>query len=102
MSIEKITSKIISDAESEAKITLDQAKNQCDGILAEAEEKAASILKEAEKSGLSEKEKLIARRKSVVDIDGRKMILEAKQALIADCFDKAIDRLAAMEKDAYV
>ncbi len=102
MSIEKITSKIISDAEDTAKVTLDEAKGLCGEIIAEAEKKAASILENAEKRGLEEKEKLIARRKAVADIDGRKLILEAKQKLIAESFEKAIDKLCSMEEQAYI
>ncbi len=102
MSIEKITSKIISDAEDAAKVTLDEAKGLCGEIIAEAEKKAASILENAEKQGLEEKEKLIARRKAVADIDGRKLVLEAKQKLIAESFEKAIDKLCSMEKKSYI
>lgn len=102
MSIEKITSKIISDAEDAAKVTLDEAKGLCEEIIAEAEKKAASILENAEKQGLEEKEKLIARRKAVADIDGRKLVLEAKQKLIADSFEKAVDKLCSMEKKPYI
>lgn len=102
MSIEKITSKIISDAEGTAKVTLDEANAQCDAILAEAESKAEQILKAAEERGLEEKEKLISRRKSVADIDGRKIILEEKQKLIAECFDRAIEKISTMEKAEYI
>lgn len=102
MSIEKITSKILSDAEEQAKVTLDEAKAAGDAILAEAEEKAAVILKQAEEKGFAEKEKLISRRRSVADIDGRKLILEEKQKLIGRCFDKAVEQIASMEKTAYI
>lgn len=102
MSIEKITSKIISDAEAAAKTISDEAQVRCREILSEAEAEAEAMIKAAEAEGLAEKEKLIARRKSVVEIDGRKRILAAKQELIADCFDKAVQRLCAMEKDEYI
>ena len=69
MSIEKITSKIISDAESIAKVTLDEANAECDAILARADSKAEQILREAGERGRDEKEKLISRRKAVADTD---------------------------------
>ena len=50
MSIEKITSKIISDAEAVAKVTLDEAQARCDEILAEAVSRAEAIKNEAEKT----------------------------------------------------
>lgn len=102
MSIEKITSKIVSDAESTAQVTLDEAKAECDAILARADSEAEKVLKEAQERGQSEKEKLISRRKAVADIDGRKIILEEKQKLIAECFDEAIERISSMKKEEYV
>lgn len=102
MSIEKITSKIIRDAEEAAKITMDRAKAESDAILKEAEAKADEILKQAEAKGQEEKQKLISRRKSVADIDGRKMMLEEKQKLISACFDKAVSEIISMEKESYI
>lgn len=102
MSIEKITSKIISDAKGQAEITLNEAKVKCDGILAEAASKAEAMKKQAEIDGREEKEKLILRRKAVADIDGRKIVLAEKQKLIAACFDEATERIVSMEKGAYI
>ena len=79
MSIEKITSKIIGDAEKEAETVLMQSKSQCDAILAEAQAKAEEIIAKAEEEGEKEKEKLIFRKKAVADIDGRKLLLVEKQ-----------------------
>ncbi|MEG0291950.1 MAG: V-type ATP synthase subunit E [Anaerovoracaceae bacterium] len=102
MSIEKITSKIVADAEASAKEFLEIEKQKSDGILKEAKDAAHSKIKLAEESGLSEKEKLITRKKSVADIDGKKMILQGKQELINACFDEAIDRITSMEQSKYV
>lgn len=102
MSIEKITSKIIGDAENSAKVVLDEAKAKADEIIAKANLQAEEMIAKAEKEGLEEKEKLISRRKAVGDIDGRKLILEAKQELISQCFEAAVDKLTSMETDAYV
>ena len=88
MSIEKITSKIVSDAESIAQVTLDEAKAECDAILARAESEAEKVLREAQERGQKEKEKLI--------------ILEEKQKLITECFDRAIEQIASMEKEEYI
>jgi len=102
MSIEKITSKIISDAENAANAALDEAKAKADEIVAQAEAKAADILADAEKRGREDKEKLVARKKAVADIDGRKMILETKQQLIGQCFEKAVDKLASLDRKQYI
>lgn len=102
MSIEKITSKILSDAEGSAKVILDEANVTSDGILAEASKKAEEIKASAEQRGRDEKEKLITRRKAVADIDGRKLVLEEKQKLIGSCFDQAVEKLATMGKEDYL
>ncbi len=102
MSIEKITAKIISDAESQAKETLDQANASKEKILAEAKAQADEILARSEETGRSDKEKLIDRRKAVADIDGRKVALEEKQKLIGACFDQAVASISSMEPKAYV
>lgn len=102
MSIEKITSKIVGDAEKEAETVLMQSKSQCDAILAEAQAKAEEIIAKAEEEGEKEKEKLIFRKKAVADIDGRKLLLVEKQKLIAGCFDKAEAELCSMEREQYI
>ncbi len=102
MSIEKITSKIISDAEQQACLILGEAKTQCDEILADAEKQAAAILEEGQARGLLEKEKRVQRRKAVADIDGRKLVLETKQQMIAACFEKAEKNLRAMSGQEYI
>lgn len=102
MSIEKITSKILSDAENQSKILLDDAKSQADGIIAEATQKADEIVEKAQQNGAEEKKKLISRRKAVADIDGRKIVLQEKQQLIGECFDKAIEKITSMKKEDYL
>ncbi len=102
MSIKKITDKIIRDAEDIKKIKLEEAKNQCERILSEAKTKAQKILDETSSAGREEKAKIIERRKSVSDIDGRKIILAKKQELLDECFDAAVDRLVNLPEEEYV
>lgn len=102
MSIEKITSSIMSDADKESAATLAAAKAECDAILAEADKTSTEIIKNSELSGQDEKTKLIERRNSVANIDARKVLLEEKQKLIAECFDKAVDKIVSMEKADYI
>lgn len=101
MSIEKITSKIVSDAEADAAAVRNEAKAQCDVILREAEAKAEAIVQKAQKQGREEKAKRISRRKAVAEIDGRKLLLSEKQKLIAECFDRAADRISSMAAEEY-
>ena len=101
MSIEKITSKIISEAHELRDKTLSEAAAQSDAVLAEARKKAEDMVEDSRKRGVEEKEKIISRRKSVADIDCRKVFLAKKQELIGQCFDRAVDDIIAMDKDRY-
>ena len=101
MSIEKITSKIISEAQDLRDKTLSEAAAQSDAVLAEARKKAEEMVEDSRKRGAEEKEKIISRRKSVADIDCRKVFLAKKQELIGQCFDRAVDDIIAMDKDRY-
>ena len=101
MSIEKITSKIISEASELKEKTLSEARAQSDAVLAEAQKKAQEMVEESKKRGLEEKEKIISRRKSVADIDCRKVFLAKKQELIGQCFDKAVDEIISMDEADY-
>ena len=102
MSIEKITSKILSEAQELRDKTLSEAAAQSDAVLAEARKKAEDMVEAGRKRGLEEKEKIISRRKSVADIDCRKVFLAKKQELIGQCFEKAVDNIISMEEAEYI
>lgn len=102
MSIELITSKIIGEAEQSREAVLAEAREKSDAIRAEAKVKADQYIRDEEIRGQQEKEKIISRRKSVADIDCRKVILEKKQALIHSCFEKVIEQIIAMDEAAYL
>lgn len=102
MSIEKITSSIIADANAEAKRVTKEGQIEAEKILSEAKAKAAAMKDRAEREGLIEKEKLIERRKSVGEIDGKKTVLAKKQEQIDIAFDKAIEKISTMDKADYL
>ena len=102
MSIEKITSKILAQAEELKDQVMAEAKEKSDGVLAEAEVKAAELVKESQERGLEEKEKIISRRKSVAEIDSRKVVLAKKQEIIAETFEKAAAAITGMNEDEYI
>lgn len=102
MGIEKITSKIIGEAEENEKLIIAEAETKCQTILADAQARAQALIAAGEKNGQIEKEKLISRQKSVSAIDSRKLILQKKQEIIADCFAQAIDTIIAMPEGEYL
>lgn len=102
MSIERITSSILAEAETAQKAALDEARIKCDRIVAGAEEKARAQAEAMLEKGLDEKEKIILRRKSVAAIDSKKVLLEKKQEVIADCFDQVIQRIISLPRREYI
>ncbi|MFR5262528.1 MAG: V-type ATP synthase subunit E [Christensenellales bacterium] len=102
MSVEKITSKILEDAKAQADaITLD-ANLRAEGIVNDAKESAESLMESYKTRGEEEKLKLIDRKKSVAEIDGRKITLGVKQEFIDKAFKAAAEKIASMESDKYV
>lgn len=100
--IEKITAKIIQD--SEAEVTR---------ILEETERKARSIGEEAQAQADREREEILARGrrtagerlerlKSAAQMERRKLELAAKQEVLAEAFDLALDQLCTLPEQEYV
>ena len=102
MSIEKITGKIIGEAEESREQMLAEARAKAEEIISAAEKQAAAHMASEKARGLADKEKLISRRKSVSDIDCRKVILQQKQDLIASCFAQATTAITQMPEAAYL
>lgn len=103
MSIEKITAKILGEANFVKTEIIGEAKEKSDAIINEAKEKASVILDDMEKKGLSEKAQIVERRKSVAFIDSKKVILNKKQELISECFDDAVKNFTKqVEPETYV
>lgn len=101
MSIEKITSKILDDAKDQAEASLNEARLRAESIVNDAREKAKELEMSLTSSGEIERDKLMGRRKSVAEIDGRKIVLAEKRKLIDKAFEEAADIIASMDKEEY-
>lgn len=102
MSIEIITSKILGEAEEEKKVVLAEAQEKVNEIMEAAKKEADDFLAKENLRGLDIKEKTISRRKSVADIECRKLILQKKHEIIDGCFEKAVETLSSMEEGEYI
>lgn len=102
MSIEKITSAIIDEAQTESEQIIHAAELKSRSVITALEKRIKIETDVAIKDAEDEKEKIISRRKSVADIDSKKIILSKKQELINRCFDEAIDFILSMEESKYV
>ena len=100
--IENIIQRIQADGKAEADAILADAKLEADAILADWEEKAqkesADILSRGEQSAAER----AARLESVAELEGRKLILQAKQETISLAFDEALKKLLALPQDKKV
>ena len=102
MSIDNITSKIISDAESNADFSLMNAESTKQEIINKAKSEAEVIIKTEADRAAKDAVDLKNRRVSAAELQGRKMLLSAKQEAIKKSFNAAIDKLKVMPEEKYL
>lgn len=102
MSIEKITAAIIDEAQAECEQILNAAETKNRGVIAQLEKRIKIETDVAVREAGEERERIISRRKSVADIDGKKIVLAKKQQLIDGCFEEAVEHIVSMDEDQYV
>lgn len=100
--LEKITSKIIADAQADAEKTLEVAASQCAELEAEykqrAEAQRAVLHEEAER----EAGNIISRAKATAAMDKRNIMMTAHSRLVDDAFAQAKADIFAMSDREYV
>lgn len=100
--IEKIIDRISGDAQREVDDVLAKARAEADKILsqyqAQAQAEADDILTRGEKAAVERGERLA----SVAQLECRKDVLRAKQEVIEEAFQLAMDKLTQLPQDAYV
>lgn len=102
MSIEKITSAIIEEAQTECEQIMNAANIKGKSVVNELEKRIKIEIDAYVKNAAEERERIISRRKSVADIDSKKIVLTKKQELINRCFDNAIEFIISMDEEKYV
>ena len=100
--IENIVQRIVADGKAEADAILADAKLKADAILAEWEEKAQKETSDILSRGAQTAAERAARLESVAELEGRKLILQAKQETISLAFDEALKKLLALPQDKKV
>lgn len=100
--LDKITARIVSDGQAEADAILADARLEADAILADwgerAQKEADDILSRGERTAAER----AARLESVAELEGRKLILKAKQEVISLAFDRALQKLLSLPEDRKV
>lgn len=99
--LEKITDRIVSDAQEKAAELLSEAKTQAAGITADYEGRVNDILTEARAKAEAQAAQTAQRAEAAGALEGRKWVLSAKQQLLEDTFTMALDQLCALPKEEY-
>ena len=99
--LEKVTGKIIADAEADARATLAAAQADC-----EAADAAAAAKTEADCDGLRESagregESLIRRAKSAAEMARRDVLLETRSGLVEEAYRQAEKEIRDLPADKY-
>ena len=102
MSIESITKRIQDEARAYADERISAAKAEVDTILQETRIEAKKVKHDAELRAEKDSAVLIERRTSVAGLESRKMQLAAKQEVIGECFDAALDKLQNLGEEDYM
>lgn len=99
--LEKITQCIEQDAQAEAGQVLADARARADAIAAQWAEKARKEREDILERGRKNAEERAERLASVAQLEGRKQILAAKQEMIGQAFDRALEELLALPEEEY-
>lgn len=102
MSIEKITARILQEAQAEADALKKQAEEEAASVLAAAQAEADKITADAVAKAEKDATVLVERRKSVAELEARKMRLAAKQEMIDKSFDDSMKALRETPEDEYL
>ena len=100
--IEKITARIEQDARTEIEALLKEAEEKAAAIRAEYEARAAAQADKAAQSSKQAAAQRLERLEGAAEMEAKKMILAAKQAVIDKTFTKAKETLLSMSEEDYV
>lgn len=101
MSIESITERITREAEAYGADQKARAEAAKQTTLDDARRKAEEIKANRKKDAERDCQVLKGRRASVADLESRKMKLAAKQEVIEESFEKAVEKLQALDDNEY-
>lgn len=102
MSLADIKKKIEADASGEAQEILNKAKKEADQIFQNAEKEISDMKASYEARFEAERPEILRRRDIVANLDVKKIALGAKQELVSEVFDKALDLLNAIPSAKYL
>lgn len=100
--IEKVTAKILADAEAEAKVILDRADAECAAMNARCDEAIRAERGRLNEAAEKECEAIINRARSSAAMAKRNAILEARARLVEETYAAAKKEMRQLSPDAYL
>lgn len=100
--IEKITAKIAQDAQAEVNRLERETQAQVDEILAQAQAQAEKETADTLARGKKAAHERLERLASAAGMEGRKLELAAKQEVLGEAFDLALEKLCSLPEQEYV
>lgn len=99
--IEKITSKIASEAEAEIAAVLKEAETRAAGLAAEFAQQAEAAEEAFLRAGRDSAEERVQRQARTAQLEAKKQILALKQELVTAAYDKAKAAILALPEGEY-
>lgn len=102
MGIENITEKILAEANDDARRIFEKGKYDSRETIYRTERMIKLQRSDMEKKTLDDVETVKKRKKSVAELEARKMRLGAKQEAISRCFEQALSELKRLPEETYI
>ena len=99
--IEKITGRILSEAEAEAAAIVEEAEKNAAAVRAQWAEKAEKTAAEQLEKGEAEIEQKVQRAARAARLDAKKEVLGLKQEMVSAAYGLALDKILALPREKY-
>lgn len=99
--MEKVKDKILKEANNDSRRIFEKGRYEGRDAVYKAQRLAEKMEMDSRQKAEKDAEALKNGRKSVAELEARKLRLAAKQAVVADAFDTALDQLEAMDRGDY-
>ena len=100
--IDKITSRILADAEAECAAVKKESDGRCAAIKAQAEKKAQEEYWRLVREGVKDTEQRVQRMDRTARLEAKKSVLNMKQEAVSRAFELARDSIAELPERDYV
>ena len=100
--IDKITSRIIADAEAECRDDKRESDERCAAVRAENEKRAQDEYWRLVREGVKDTEQRVQRMDRTARLEAKKSVLNMKQEAVSRAFDLAKDKIAELPERDYV